>query len=79
MKTLLASSRNFTLAQEVQKNKTYYRITYKSVNLHDQLEEIRDMLDPDRNLFIKKVRFQYRFTDQDLAEKNYTMLVLRWP
>lgn len=78
--TCLHKSKNFVLTETQNKKtgKPVYRIIYKSVHLHDQLKEIRDVLDPDRTLFCKKASFTFRYTDLEQAEKNYMILVLKW-
>ena len=76
--TLLSKSKNFILTQEYINSNPFYVISYKSVHLHSQLKEIRDLIDPDRTMFPKKASFRFRFTSRDVAEKNYTMLVLKW-
>ena len=79
MRKRLHESRCFRLQQETnRKGRKFYRIVwYNWIDLHDQDEQLRDLIDPHRN---KSGRHgsSWKFSNLKEAEQMYTMLLMRW-
>lgn len=79
MRKRLHESRCFRLQQETnRKGRRFYRIVwYNWIDLHDQDEQLRDLIDPQRN---KSGRHgsSWKFSNLKEAEQMYSMLLLRW-
>lgn len=79
MRKRLHESRCFRLQQEHNaKGRKFYRIVwYNWIDLHDQDEQLRDLIDPHRN---KSGRHgsSWKFSNLKEAEQMYTMLLMRW-
>ena len=79
MKRRLHESRCFRLQQETnRKGRKFYRIVWFNwIDLHDQDEQLRDLIDPHRN---KSGRHgsSWKFSNLKEAEQMYSMLLLRW-
>jgi hypothetical protein len=77
---ILNQSKYFRLTQETtSKGRKFYRIRYyTTVMIHDKMEEIRDVIDPLRNISRSQHSLQWRFSNRKEAEQLYTMLLLRW-
>ena len=79
MKKRLHESRCFRLQQETnRKGRRFYRIVWWNwIDLHDQDEQVRDIIDPQRNKSGKNGS-SWKFTNRAEAEQMYSMLLLRW-
>lgn len=79
MKKRLHESRCFRLQQETNRNgRRFYRIVwYNWIDLHDQDEQVRDIIDPQRNKSGKNGS-SWKFSNLKEAEQMYSMLLLRW-
>ena len=79
MKKRLHESRCFRLQQETNRNgRRFYRIVwYNWIDLHDQDEQLRDLIDPQRNKSGKNGS-SWKFSNLKEAEQMYSMLLLRW-
>jgi hypothetical protein len=78
MRKRLHESTYFRLVQDTNRNgRRYYAITWHSWKLPVGAEEqVRDMLDPNRNRGANAST--WRFRNRDEAEKYYSILLLRW-
>jgi len=84
MKKILHQSRLFSLAKHNIKNPkkrgkghAMYIITVEGWFTSGEMEEIRNIVDPMRNLS-GNGGFTWKFKNLTLAQKVYTMLLLRW-
>ena len=79
MRKRLHESRCFRLQQETsRKGRRFYRIVwYNWIDLHDQDEQVRDLIDPQRNKSGANGS-SWKFTNRAEAEQMYSMLLLRW-
>ena len=83
MKKILYKSSNFRLISEnvrnpkkVGKGKRYFTIEHCGWGLIED-DEIRDMIDPKRNIG-GKYATRWKFKDLAVAQKKWTMLMLKW-
>ena len=81
MKKTIRQSRAFTLTQEnvrnpnkVGKGKRYYTIQYHG---WDDADEVRAAIDPKYSIGGKNA-YKWKFKDRAVAEKKWTLLMLRW-
>jgi hypothetical protein len=79
MRRRLHESRCFRLQQETnRKGRKFYRIVWWNwIDLHDQDEQLRDLIDPQRNKSGKNGS-SWKFSNLKEAEQMYSMLLLRW-
>lgn len=79
MRKRLHESKCFRLQQEHNANgRRFYRIVWHNwIDLHDQDEQLRDMIDPYRNKSGKHGS-SWKFSNRREAEQMYAMLLLRW-
>lgn len=79
MRKRLHESRCFRLQQETnRKGRRFYRIVWWNwIDLHDQDEQLRDLIDPQRNKSGKNGS-SWKFSNLKEAEQMYSMLLLRW-
>ncbi len=75
----LHESRCFRLQQETnRKGRRFYRIVWWNwIDLHDQDEQVRDLIDPQRNKSGRNGS-SWKFSNLKEAEQMYSMLLLRW-
>ena len=79
MRKRLHESRCFRLQQETnRKGRKFYRIVWFNwIDLHDQDEQLRDLIDPHRNKSGKHGS-SWKFSNLKEAEQMYMMLLMRW-
>ena len=79
MRKRLHESRCFRLQQETnRKGRKFYRIVWFNwIDLHDQDEQLRDIIDPHRNKSGKHGS-SWKFSNLKEAEQMYVMLLMRW-
>ena len=79
MKKRLHESRCFRLQQETnRKGRRFYRIVWWNwIDLHDQDEQVRNIVDPQRNKSGNNGS-SWKFSNLKEAEQMYSMLLLRW-
>jgi plasmid replication initiation protein len=79
MRKRLHESRCFRLQQETnRKGRKFYRIVWFNwIDLHDQDEQLRDLIDPHRNKSGKHGS-SWKFSNLKEAEQMYSILLLRW-
>ena len=79
MRKRLHESRCFRLQQETnRKGRKFYRIVWFNwIDLHDQDEQLRDIIDPHRNKSGKHGS-SWKFSNLKEAEQMYMMLLMRW-
>ena len=79
MRKRLHESRCFRLQQETnRKGRKFYRIVWFNwIDLHDQDEQLRDIIDPHRNKSGKHGS-SWKFSNLKEAEQMYSILLLRW-
>ena len=79
MRKRLHESRCFRLQQETnRKGRKFYRIVWFNwIDLHDQDEQLRDLIDPHSNKSGKHGS-SWKFSNLKEAEQMYSILLLRW-
>jgi len=84
MKQVIHKSRAFTLIKDNVKNPkkrgkghAIYKIKTEGWFTSAELEEIRDIVDPLRNI-AGHDGYDWKFKDLATARKKYTMLLLKW-
>ena len=79
MRKRLHESTHFRLQQEHNsKGRKFYRIVWWNwIDLHDQVNAVRDIVDPQRNKSGKNGS-SWKFSNRAKAEQMYMMLLMRW-